>query len=74
MTTERKAQVSEIQIHWVDDAHGMLGFTVSYLDGSIENHLRSCTQATLPAISRELNQLRETFLHPDKQIKPGGNQ
>jgi hypothetical protein len=67
MATGHKAQVSALQLHWVDSTHAMVGFTVSYDDGSIENHLRPCTQATLPAITREMNSLREHFLHHSEE-------
>lgn len=69
-------QISTLQLYWINDEQGMVGFTVCYSDGTIENHMRPCTKETLNTISQELIHLRERLLHHDEEKIPttGGNQ
>ncbi len=54
--------VSELQEKWLDDTNCLIGFTVTYSNGRIENQMRNCNKETYLREKAELNYLRKKFL------------
>ena len=61
MMKENESKISEFIVHWIDDFHCLLGFTITYQDGTIENKLKKCTTETYQQVMKELKDIREKY-------------
>jgi len=55
-------EVSELHEKWLDGLHCLIGFTITYANGRIDNQMRNCNKETYLREKAELNYLRKKFL------------
>ncbi len=58
-------EVSELYEKWLDELHCLIGFTITYTNGRIDNQMRNCNKDTYLKEKAELNYLRKKYLEQD---------
>jgi len=66
MILQSACKISKFIVEWLDENNCLLGFTITYQDGTIENNLRKCTIANYESSMIELKQIWETYMQNNK--------
>jgi hypothetical protein len=67
-------QVSALQERWLDEANCLVGFTITYADGTIENHVRRCTVQGFSETLKEMRELRQSYQNKEQSVKQSEEQ